>query len=353
MLDAVRWKLRRFFIRLLHWEYWPMKITYFPLLPYWCWLSIKARSFFFFSAANPSIQYAGFIQERKSNIYKLIPQQFYPQTVFCSANATLHEIELQLQKQNFTFPLIAKPDIGERGVQVKLIHSLDDLKLYSRQSKVDFLLQEFIDYDYEAGIFYYRIPGENQGHISGIVTKDLLAVTGNGQSNIEELLQRNDRSVLQIPTLKSIYGDYLETVLPEGKTQTLVPYGNHCRGAKFVDESFRINNKLSNSIDQICKRIPGFYFGRLDIKFKSWEDLENGKHFSIIELNGAGSEPTHIYDPSHSLFYGWAEICKHWKLLYQISLINSQQLSIPLMSFTQGMEMKKAHELHLALMTQV
>jgi hypothetical protein len=32
------------------------------------------------------------------------------------------------------------------------------------------------------------------------------------------------------------------------------------------------------------------------------EELEQGINFSIVELNGAASEPTHIYDPKHSLF---------------------------------------------------
>jgi hypothetical protein len=60
----------------------------------------------------------------------------------------------------------------------------------------------------------------------------------------------------------------------------------------------------------------------LDVRYDNWEDLKDGKNFSVIELNGAGSEPTHMYDPSHSLFFAWKEIIRHWFLLWRISRMN-------------------------------
>ena len=33
----------------------------------------------------------------------------------------------------------------------------------------------------------------------------------------------------------------------------------------------------------------------------SIEDLKNGKNFSILEFNGCGAEPNHIYDASMTL----------------------------------------------------
>ena len=102
-------------------------------------------------------------------------------------------------------------------------------------------------------------------------------------------------------------------------------------------------------IDQLCTSIPGFYFGRLDIRFKSWDELEAGKHFSVIELNGAASEPTHIYDPRHSLFFAWKEIYRHWKILCEISIANVRNGSAG-MTMKDGIEMVKAHERHLVLM---
>jgi hypothetical protein len=40
-----------------------------------------------------------------------------------------------------------------------------------KRTKEDFLIQEFIDYPLEFGITYYRMPGEQKGHITGIVEK--------------------------------------------------------------------------------------------------------------------------------------------------------------------------------------
>jgi hypothetical protein len=141
--------------------------------------------------------------------------------------------------------------------------------------------------------------------------------------------------------------------LPEGTTQTLVPYGNHCRGAKFIDCSERITAELVDVVDRICRQIPDFYYGRLDLKFTSWEHLLQEKSFSIIEVNGAGSEPTHMYDPGHSLFFAWKEIMRHWRLLYRISLTNAEQRNIPLMSTRQGWRMIIAHTRYLKILEQL
>lgn len=350
-----RWLLsmRRLMIRATHWEYWPSYLIYGPLYLYWLWLSIKARSFFFFSAANPGIKNAGFAQERKSDIYSLIPQQYYPQTQFCRSGTIPETVINRLNRKGMTFPLIAKPDMGERGVQVKLLLTPGDLENYCRLSEVDFIVQEYIDYEQEAGIFYYRIPGERSGHISGIVGKEFLSVTGDGKSTIAALLEKQDRALLQLPSLRVTQGAMLDVILAEGERQIVVPYGNHSRGALFIDQSDQINEALTSTIDAVCRQIPGFYYGRLDIKFKSWEALNKGNDFSIIELNGAGSEPTHIYDPSHSLFFAWKEVCRHWKLLYHISRINAERKGLSLMNITEGMKMLQNHTRHLKQVRQL
>lgn len=340
-------KIRKFFITLMHWEYWPFHFVYGPVYLYWFWLSIKARSFFFFSAANPSIENAGFTLERKSRIYDLIPQQYYPKTLLCKPGETPFQLEIGMKNAALNFPLIAKPDIGERGTKVKLIRDLDELLRYSDDSKVNFLLQEFISYENEIGVFYYRIPGEEKGKISGIVGKEFLTVTGDGISTIEMLVRREKRFFLQLAALKKDLGDQLQMVLSKGELKELVPYGNHCRGAKFIDLSSKITEQLTESIDAVCKQIPEFYFGRMDIRFKSWEELEKGKHFSIIELNGAGSEPTHMYD--HSIFFAWKEITRHWKILYKISRINKQRKGLNLMQTKDGLKMLRDHAEYMKL----
>jgi hypothetical protein len=344
-----KWKvyLRIAAIKTFNWEYWPMHLVYAPMYLYWFYLSAKARTFFFFSAANPARKNAGFAMEKKSDSYLHLPQKFYPKTILCDNGTPAPKLKMMITDHDVDFPLIAKPDIGERGIGVKLIDSLANLVDYSKKSNANFLLQQFIDYPNEVGIFYHRLPTAANGKITGIVGKEFLSITGDGKSSINILLKKSDRHLLHLKDLEEIYGNKLEQVLPLGEKKILVPYGNHCRGAKFIDLSFKINDKLTEVIDNCCKQIPEFHFGRLDIKFLSWEALEKGEKFSIIELNGAASEPTHIYDPKHSIFFAWKEIKKHWDLLYKISRINAENKSIKLMSNSEGMKMLNEHSKYI------
>lgn len=146
-----------------------------------------------------------------------------------------------------------------------------------------------------------------------------------------------------MPHLEASLGSKFHEILPQGVTKELVPYGNHSRGAKFIDDSWRIDSTLTDLLDTICSQVKGFYYGRLDVRFNTWEELKQGKHFSIIELNGAGSEPTHMYDPRHSLFFAWKEIIRHWKILWRISRLNHQN-GIPYLTYKQGLHMLRENK---------
>ncbi len=327
-----------FFIRLLHWEYWHTYAIYAPIIGYWLWLCVKARSLHFFSASNPSIEYGGLTMESKYDIYKMISASIQPKTMLVLPGETAVHIKAAFVNAGFSYPVFAKPDIGGKGLAVKKIMDEASLINYLQRFKVKMLVQETISYKEEAGIFYYRFPGETTGKISGIVMKDYLTVTGNGTATIYELLQQNDRYILQIPALKQMLGVDILQVLKAGEQSVLVPVGNHARGSKFIDATELADEALQKTIDSICKQIPGFYFGRMDIKFNTMEELRQGKNFSIIELNGAGSEPTHIYDPAHSIFFAWKEIIRHWKIMYKVSTLN-HQLGIPYLSHKAGKKM--------------
>ena len=340
---------RPFFIRLFHWEYWPFHVVYGPIYLYWFWLCLKARSFFFFNTSNPSIRNGGFLMESKKEIYDLIPGKYYPTTIFFKKDISINKVIAAIEKEGIQFPLIGKPDIGMQGLAVKKLENWNDLDKYVSDTEVDFLVQEFVPFENEVGIFYYRYPNESKGHISGIVEKEFLAVTGDRISSIEELLQKEKRFVLQLPVLKKTYGDELKKILEKEEKYLLVPYGNHVRGAKFIDASDRIDEELIHSMDRVCQQVKGFYFGRLDIRYNTWEELKRGKNFSIIELNGAGSEPTHIYDPGHSIFFAWKEIIRHWKILWRISRFNHRNEKIPFMKTSSGLKMFRENKKYIKL----
>jgi len=336
-----KWLRSPFLIKLTNWEYWNSKIIYAPLYPYWLWLSIKARSFYFLTAANPLIKNGGFIMESKREVYDLLPIDFYPETLLFSPGTSCAAVMQSIKNAGITFPLIAKPDIGERGLGVKKINNENDLAAYVRHIPVSFLIQRFIPYELEAGIFYCKLPGMATGYISGIVHKEPVTITGDGISTLAMLVARNDRYLLQWEQIKAMHAGLLDTVPEYNKKIVLIPYGNHCRGSKFTDQTYRANEKLSTAIDRICSRIPEFYYGRLDILFKSWEALERGEDFSIIEVNGSGSEPTHIYDPAHSIFFAWREIIRHWNVLYAICSANNKK-GVPYITLAEGNKEREA-----------
>jgi hypothetical protein len=288
--------------------------------------------------------------ESKKEIYDLIPFEYYPSTLFFKPSTPSEEIIELIKQRNLKYPLVGKPDIGMKGMMVKKIETENDVIEYSNNSKVDFLIQEYVPYENEVGIFYYRYPNEIRGHISGIVKKEFLSVKGDGISTVEQLLLKNKRAVLQLSTLREKEKDKMNVVLKKEEEMIIVPYGNHVRGAKFLDESDLADEELINTIDEICKQVKGFYFGRLDIRYNTWEELKQGKNFSIIELNGSGSEPTHIYDPKHSVFWAWKEILKHWKILYRVSKLNHQLQNTPYMTTRMGLDMFRQNSEYVKLL---
>ena len=327
---------RPFFIKLLHWEYWSFSVVYFPIYIVWVGLCIRARSFFFFAASNPAIKNGGFLNESKKDIIPMIPADRHPKTLFFSLPADPCQVLQRLEAEGFVLPLIGKPNMGSRGRGVKKLKTRDDVKAYAQNAVIDFHIQEFISYPNEVGIFYYRLPEESTGHISGIVNKEFLSVRGDGLSSIGELMQQDKRAILQYETLKNVLT--MSDVPAAGEVRELVPYGNHARGAKFLDASNLADAPLVRVIDDLCREIPEFYFGRLDIRFRDWEEFRLGRNFFVIEVNGAGSEPTHIYDPVHSIFFAWKEIIRHWIILWRISRRNHRR-GIPYLTTREGIQM--------------
>lgn len=316
---------RRFLIRLRHWEYWPFEVVYIPVVIYYLYLSAKARSLFFFSAANPVMESGGMLGESKIEIMDLIDDAYKPKTLFFRYCAPAEQIINRMVLAGFWFPIIAKPNQGERGWRVEKVSSEDELTAYLTGNHMDFIVQEYVDEPLELGVFYYRMPGEKTGMVTSIVQKEFLSVTGNGYSTIWELINQNERALLQLPALEKRFGDGLDEVLEMGQERQLMPIGNHCRGTKFLNANDRITPELAAVFDRISLSIEGFYYGRYDLRCRSWADLYRGQHIRIVELNGAGAEPAHIYQPGFSIWAGWRSLLAHWTILYRISRENHRR----------------------------
>lgn len=341
-----------FLIRLSHWEYWPFHFVYGPIYLAWIFICLRCRSFFFFAAANPSIKNGGFLMETKQEIYPLLPKEYTPITIFFKAHTNIHIVLKEIVANNLSYPLIVKPNIGMKGMAVIKVNNEIELEKAVLNFIVDFIIQPFVDLPNEMGLFYIKYPNKKTGKITGIVNKEFLKVTGNGINSIAELLQQNKRYILQIEALQKIIPEQMNDILKDGEERILVPYGNHARGSLFLDRTNWVDEKLENVIEKVCSKIEGFYYGRLDIRYNSIEELKENKNWSIIELNGAGSEPTHIYDPNHSIFFAWKEIIKHWWILATISIQNKKK-GYTYLGFNEGVQMFKQNNAYINKLKQM
>lgn len=87
----------------------------------------------------------------------------------------------------------------------------------------------------------------------------------------------------------------LRHVPAKGEKTRIHAIGTHLLGAQIVDDSKYITPALTDFIDKIMQKITGFYYGRIDVKYHSYEDILNGGAFKVMEFNGIGSIPLQIY----------------------------------------------------------
>jgi hypothetical protein len=320
----------------LNWEYWPWQIFYIPVFFYFLWLAVKSRSLFFFFNANPGIESGGMLIESKKKILDLLPENLIPKTLFFNHPVSKDEVINALGTHSIRFPIIIKPDFGERGKRVEKIEDSVELANYLNINRLNVIIQEFINYPIELGIFYIRHPDKDNGTITSIVKKKLLVIVGDGKSNVKDLIKQNPRALLQLKDLEKRHPDLMNLIPGKNETIELVSIANHCRGTTFINGNELISESLLKVIDDIGKNIDGFYYGRFDIRCNSIEDLNDGKNFKILELNGAKSEPAHIYHPGFYLNQAYKIVFEHWNEIYTIAQIN-KKLGISYPSFQEGL----------------
>ncbi len=312
---------KTWYIRLMNWEYWPVWVFYLPVWVQHFWLSLKVRNLFFFLATNPAIE--GFIlSDSKYKTLQLVPERYRPESLLVTPGISVAELMEKMQARGMGFPVILKPDVGFRGLKVQKIE--DEIMLEKALGDQDFtfLLQEYCSLPLEIGLFYYRYPDADSGCIPSITLKEFLKVRGDGRHTLEELIGFNPRAILQAHRLKDKFTSLWNNVLPDGFMLELEPVGSHNRGTRFRDGSHLTDVKLLQVFDRLNREMEGFYFGRFDIRASSWEAIKEDGAFTILEVNGIGAEPTHIYDPDNSLFKAWKDLCFSWRVAAGIAARN-------------------------------
>ncbi len=314
------------YIKVTNWEYWPMEVAYIPVLFMWFYFVIRSKKFFFQSNVNHLHKNGAMMGASKYKILSMFPEPFRPVTIFNpSGENRIAHAEQEIKKFGLSFPLIVKPDLGERGLLVELIHNMDELRQYLQANVIDILIQEYVSLPEECGIFYVRKPSEDKGRIVSIGLKSFLRITGDGKSSIRQLLNENPRSKLQVKRLEKKLGAELDRVLAEGEDMKIEPIGNHNRGTTFLNGNHLISEKLAALFDDINRHLPEFYYGRYDLKYRDWDSLLEGKDIKLLELNGIASEPIHIYDPSIDIMEKYRVFYRHWKTLFEISMMQMER----------------------------
>ncbi|UBM57884.1 ATP-grasp domain-containing protein [Marinilongibacter aquaticus] len=306
-------------------EYWNWLVFYAPIIPFWLWFSLRNRCLTYFSAVNPAVPFGGFLRENKKAVNALLPEEYLPKSLYVSKNQSIDERFLTLR-----FPLVAKPNNGQRGKAVKIIETEAELFQYARNTNTDFLLQEYIAYPFELAVFYSKIPGQKHGRVSSITQKDFLQITGDGQNSIRQLMEADLRARLQIGALEVDGKIDLDEIPAQGEKRILEPIGNHCRGTKFTAANHLINEAVHRVFDNIMANAEGFYFGRFDLKAESIEALQSGKGIKILELNGVTSDPAHVFDPEYALWKAYRDVLWHWARMSKIARANLQMGTKPL-----------------------
>lgn len=310
--------------KLLHWEFWNWWFFYFPVYIYYIYLSLRTRSPTFFSTLNPGMAMAGLLAYSKKHILDQLKPEYRVKDIFFDCQKDRKNIPHFLETMPLNYPLVAKPNCGERGKNVFKINSETDLAKHLKETKHDLLLQEYIDYPLELGVLYHYDPRKKQANITSIVQKQFLSVVGDGRSNILELVLKDARKRLYLKHLQNQNID-LNCVLADKQAKILEHIGNHRRGTIFLNANRLINPQLVEVFEKISTSIQGFYYGRFDCKVSSLKDLYAGKNIKIMEVNGANSEPAHIYHPKTSIWKAYQELFKHWNIIRRISVYNHQQ----------------------------
>ncbi|WCE32653.1 D-alanine--D-alanine ligase [Vibrio sp. SCSIO 43137] len=315
-------------------EFWPTWFFYAPVVAQSLWHSLKYRSISLPLIANPSIWLSGMVGESKKDILNLAGKEAKKWILPFNTlrkNSSSTEVQLRdaleaMEQERLSFPVVAKPDKGCRGAGVRLVHNEAQLVDYIERfpQGADYLLQQKSDYDAEVGVFYMRYPGEKKGEVFSITLKYAPYVKGDGVKTLEQLIEDDPRAGQLAHIYKGRHSGSLDRVIPKDVDFRLAFAGSHSRGSIFKNGNQYITQALTEKLDEIFDDFDGFYYGRLDIKFKNIDSLMAGEDFQIIEINGASSEATHIWDSKTPLKEIFSTLLFQYRSLYKIGYLQKK-----------------------------
>ncbi len=329
------------FNRLGNWETLPFYAIYAPLVFVWVYYAIRCKRFWFFSNINPSLEFAGFEGDAKKPMYNQLPVELYPKSIYIEPSDSLSEVIDKISAAGLKYPFAVKPNVGAQGLLFRKINDEEQLKIYHSKVGVEYIVQHLVNLPVEVSVFHIRYPNKKHGIITGFIAKEYMHVVGDGISTLQQLITAHPKAVVFKQELLTKHERNLKTIIEKGSIYNLNITGNHNRGARFINLKDEIDAGMLQVFDNLSLYAKNFYYGRYDLKTASIADLKQGRNFSILEYNGAGAEPNHIYDCNMSYFKAIREIAMHWGHMYKIGRINYRN-GIRYLTFLEGLKMLTA-----------
>jgi hypothetical protein len=315
--------------RVLHHEYWPTWVFYLPVYPYAAWLSLRHGGVMAFSCCNPGIPAGGgIVGESKHDIMRRLGTS---PAVLPTGLIAPGDVETRLRSLRefmgahaVTFPVVLKPDAGQRGMGVRVIDGERKAREYLADMTAPAVAQPFHPGPHECGVLWVRrLPGDGPGPLAGriyaITRKEFPVVVGDGRTTLADLVRGHPRFSRQARVFLARLGPRGGAVPAAGERVRLGHAGNHCQGTLFRDGADLLTPALESAIDALAAGFDGgLDVGRMDLRYESDEALRRGEGFAVLELNGTTSEATNMYDPDRSLLWAWSVLLGLWKRMYAL-----------------------------------
>ncbi len=312
--------------RAVRYEYWKRRVFLFPLMFYGVPIALRKGHIWITGCCNPGIDNAGgVVGESKSRIMAALgesplaaPTGFLPEGDPHTRASLLTD---WMSSRGVSWPVILKPDEGQRGYAVKRVSDSARALAYLTEATSAVVAQPYIEGPHECGILWARTLDDDgsltdTGRIFSITRKTFPEVVGDGEHTLQELIERHPRHGLQAPLFLERF-PLASRQLPEaGETVRLGVAGNHCQGTMFTDGADLITPELTNAVSALALGFRGgFDYGRFDVRYTSDADLRQGRGFVILELNGITSESTNLYDPTRSLLWAYGVLFRQWRVM--------------------------------------
>lgn len=337
--------------RFLHHEWWPNWLLYAPITPHLLRLAIRHRSLTVWTCVNPGITPGGGIAgESKDEILRgLDPTCALTQIRLDDADQENPAVRARRAHERITahpslgYPIVIKPEAGERGAGVAIVRTQTDLPAALAAIPGVALAQRYHPGPTELGVFWVRnastVGDERtdapQGSVLGVTRKILPELICDGERTLREQILAHTRFRMQAPVYFEHRAARLDEIPPAGTPVRLTDVGNHARGARFEDAKDLITPEFSEAIDRMARTWRGpnsepFDYGRFDIRCASDDCARAGDDLAVIELNGVTSEATNLYDPSWSPFRALKLLAEQWTHAFELGAARRRLGSKPL-----------------------